>query len=187
MAQAQTSQLSRKGDVAWATMEKLNCELLALTYGAMVAQLLEDYQDCKIVSVELEKLGYSVGVRLVDEFLAKSGVESCRSFQDTVEAVGKVGFRMFLGISAEVSAWDGDKACSLVFKGNPLNYFVELPTNCSELQYSNLLCGVIRGALAMVNLIVECTYVQSELKGEVCEIRIVLKEIVKESFQDSED
>ena len=29
--------------------------------------------------------------------------------------------------------------------------FVELPEECKDLQFSNLLCGVIRGALEMVN------------------------------------
>ena len=32
----------------------------------------------------------------------------------------------------------------------PLNHFVELPEELTELNYSNMLCGVIRGALEMV-------------------------------------
>ena len=34
----------------------------------------------------------------------------------------------------------------------PLNHFVELPEELTELNYSNMLCGVIRGALEMVRL-----------------------------------
>lgn len=34
---------------------------------------------------------------------------------------------------------------------NPITDFVELPEDCSDLQYSNLLCGVIRGAFEMVS------------------------------------
>lgn len=34
---------------------------------------------------------------------------------------------------------------------NPLADFVELPPAYGELRYSNLLCGVIRGALEMVS------------------------------------
>lgn len=116
------------------------------------------------------------------------------------------------------SNWDAEsKSCSVVFKSkrliaqrcvvrrvprseqqfiicyivpdNPLHMFVELPSTCSNLQYSNLICGVIRGALNMVsavshlleshcsfvtwalycdqvNMVVDCTYVQSELKGK---------------------
>jgi hypothetical protein len=73
--------------------------------------------------------------------------------------------------------------------GNPLIEFVELPSHLADLNYDNILCGVIRGALQMVrgvlapvhllrrwathpatafgqvNLVVDCQYVQSELKG----------------------
>jgi len=40
----------------------------------------------------------------------------------------------------------------LIFDENPLAEFVELPEDSamSELWYSNILCGVIRGALEMV-------------------------------------
>ena len=45
---------------------------------------------------------------------------------------------------------------SLVFDENPLADFVELPYDGKaqeELWYSNILCGVLRGALEMVRLI----------------------------------
>jgi hypothetical protein len=37
-----------------------------------------------------------------------------------------------------------------ILEDNPLTDFVELPEQLSALKYSNLLCGVIRGALEMV-------------------------------------
>lgn len=37
-----------------------------------------------------------------------------------------------------------------VLEDNPLVDFVELPEDCSNLKYCNVLCGVIRGALEMV-------------------------------------
>lgn len=57
------------------------------------------------------------------------------------------------------------RSLSLLFRNNPLNQFVELPPHCAGLRYCNLLCGVIRGALHMVRLDVECQYLQSELSG----------------------
>lgn len=45
--------------------------------------------------------GYNIGVRLVDEFLAKSNVDKCNSFQDTCDVIAKVAFKMFLGINAD--------------------------------------------------------------------------------------
>ena len=45
-----------------------------------------------------------------------------------------------------------DKSFSLVFDENPLADFVELPEDgpYEKIWYSNVLCGVIRGALEMV-------------------------------------
>ena len=40
---------------------------------------------------------------------------------------------------------------SLILDQNPLTDFVELPEDHPNLLYSNILCGVIRGALEMVS------------------------------------
>lgn len=51
--------------------------------------------------------------------------------------------------------WTTDnKQFSLIFEENPLADFVELPDDGraqNELWYSNMLCGVLRGALEMVS------------------------------------
>jgi len=52
-----------------------------------------------------------------------------------------------------VSSWAADeKSFSLIFDENPLADFVELPEEgpYEKIWYSNVLCGVIRGALEMV-------------------------------------
>ena len=63
------------------------------------------------------------------------------------------GFKMFLGLVPTVTNWSaaGDEF-SLLIENNPLTEFVELPDGHSQLNYSNVLCGVIRGALEMVKL-----------------------------------
>jgi hypothetical protein len=43
-----------------------------------------------------------------------------------------------------------EKEYGLIFSDNPLNEFVELPDKYNNLWYSNLLCGIIRGALETV-------------------------------------
>ena len=49
-------------------------------------------------------------------------------------------------------------------------------------QYSNILCGVIRGALSMVQLVVTCEYLSCELKGgNDTEIRVTLQETLQET------
>ena len=52
-----------------------------------------------------------------------------------------------------MTSWAADeKSFSLIFDENPLADFVELPEDgpYEKLWYSNVLCGVIRGALEMV-------------------------------------
>jgi hypothetical protein len=62
---------------------------------------------------------------------------------------------MFLNITPTVTNWTSDnKQFSLLFEDNPLADFVELPDDGraqDELWYSNILCGVLRGALEMVH------------------------------------
>ena len=74
-----------------------------------------------------------------------------------------------------------------MFRGNPLEQFVELSAECADLNYSNYVCGAIRGALFQIRMIVDCAFVQSELKGaNVSEIRVRLKEVVPEVNKDDE-
>ena len=83
---------------------------------------------------------------------------------------------MFLGVAANVGGWGQDDAeFSLYLDDNPLVDFVELPDDLRPLKYCNILCGVVRGALEMVNMRVECDYVRCTLWGdETLEIRVRL-------------
>lgn len=121
---------------------------------------------------------------MVDEFLAKSGVSNCSNFRDTADTISKVAFKMFLGITPEVSLWNKENSSfSLIFTENPLVDFVELPPKYLDLHYCNVLCGVIKGALEMVQLQVECKFVRDVLKGdEVSELRVELKGTVKSAM-----
>ena len=100
--------------------ETVNSELLTLTYGAMVSQLIRDYEDPLEVNVQLEAMGYNIGVRIVDEFCAKSKTR-CRNFRETMDTVARDAFKMFLGVTAVVTeaAADGS-ACVLRIPDNPL-------------------------------------------------------------------
>ena len=48
-----------------ARMEKVNADLLIITYGSIVTQLIRDIEDLDEVNKELEKMGYNIGVCLV--------------------------------------------------------------------------------------------------------------------------
>lgn len=180
---------SRAGEAAFAKMEKVNAELFTMTYGSLVVQLMKDLEDVEAVNTALEKMGYGIGVRLIDEFLATSGVGRCGSFRETAEVIAKVGFRMFLNMPVEVTAWNEEETeCSLILNSNPLNSFVELPEAHRGLWYSNVYCGVIRGALELVQNKVEVTFVKDVLRGDgASEIRLKLIEVMQEEVPPGED
>mmetsp|Transcript_37660 Transcript_37660/g.89466 ORF Transcript_37660/g.89466 Transcript_37660/m.89466 type:complete len:174 (-) Transcript_37660:79-600(-) len=169
--------------------DKINAEIFALTYGSIVRQLITDLEDITEVNKELEKMGYNIGTRLIDEFLAKTNTRQCTDFKDAAEKLAKAGFRMFLGVTAAVADWSQDgRECSLVLDENPLAEFVELPEAYSGLVYCNLLCGVIRGALEMVGMHVECSFARDALKGDdAFEIRLRLLEHQAEDYPFKDD
>jgi len=107
---------------------------------------------------------------------------SCYSFHDSAEVIARAAFRMYLGINAYVGNWsENRRSFGIVFEDNPLTLFTELPESSKGLWYANTLTGVIRGALEMVQMIVECKYVRCVLRGDdTNEIRVSLKEILVE-------
>lgn len=147
-------------------------------------QLIQDYEDYAEVNKQLEKMGYNIGTRLIEEFLARSSIGRCADFKEVGEVVAKVswlvlgvhyltprqiGFKSFLNITPTVTYTASAQATtdtklqpttansagamfSLVLDENPLAEFVELPDEALEhgLWFSNVLCGVLRGALEMV-------------------------------------
>jgi len=137
-------------------VDKVNAELVTLTYGTVVAQLCKDFNsDYMEVNKQLDKMGYNIGLRLIDDFLAKSNTGACANLRETAEMIAKVGFKIFLNITPTIANWSSDgKQFSLILDENPLADFVELPDDGKaqdELWYSNILCGVLRGALEMVS------------------------------------
>lgn len=153
--------------------KKINSELLVLSYGSLVSQILRDYENVEDVNKQLERIGYNMGVRLIEDFLSRTLSSRCFDFRETAEKV-QLAFRLYLNVQCSLSHWSpaGDEV-SLVFEQNPLTEFVELPSELSNLKYSAILCGCIRGALEMVQLEVQCWFVQDQLKGDVTtELRV---------------
>ena len=88
-----------------------------MTYGSLVTQLISDYESYSLVNTQLDKMqeiklnfnifklkmilqivffffrGFNIGVRLIEEFLARSGITRCGDFKETAEIVAKVVFR----------------------------------------------------------------------------------------------
>ena len=82
-----------------------------MTYGALVVQLIQDYEDYAEVNKQLDLMyvsgwfflryfhasysaklnrGYNIGTRLIEDFLARSNTGRCADFKEVGEVVAKV-------------------------------------------------------------------------------------------------
>lgn len=131
-----------------------------MTYGALVTQILRDFENVDDVNKQLERIGYNMGVRLIEDFLSRTAAARCLDMRETADKI-QMAFRMYLNVQPSISNWtSANDEFSLVFDNNPLAEFVELPSDITNLRYSNILCGCIRGALEMVQLEVQSWFVQ---------------------------
>lgn len=73
-------------------IDKVNAELVVLTYGTIVAQLCKDFEgDYVEVNKQLDRMGYNIGLRLIEDYLAKSNtMRRCSNFRETAEMIAKV-------------------------------------------------------------------------------------------------
>lgn len=133
---------------------------MTLTYGALVAQMVKDLDNVDDVSKQLERLGYNMGIRLIEDYLAKTNTGRCYDLKDTADKI-QSAFRMYLGVQPNVANWSaaGDEF-SFILDTNPLTELVELPDDLKGLKYCNTICGIIRGALEMVQMDVQSWIVQ---------------------------
>jgi len=90
--------MKKAGKLEPVKQDKISCELLTLTYGAIVSQIIKDNEDVHEANKQLERMGYRMGSKLIEEFLAKSGVENCQSFRESAETIAKeICFQNVLG------------------------------------------------------------------------------------------
>lgn len=180
------------GEEIWKNRtEKINAELFSMTYGAIVSQLCSDYEnDYEKVNNQLYTMGYNIGIRLIEDFLARTALPRCEDMIRTSEVLTKCAFKIFLNITPQITNWSQKKdAFSLILVENPLSEFVELPMDATkQLWYSNVLCGVLKGALEMVQLDCDVHFVSDILRNEQqTEIRIKLITILKDEIPIGED
>lgn len=73
-------------------IDKVNAELVTLTYGTIVSQLCKDFEDdYPEVNRQLDKMGYNIGLRLIEDYLAKSNtMKRCSHFRETADMISRV-------------------------------------------------------------------------------------------------
>lgn len=73
-------------------IDKVNAELVTLTYGTIVAQLCKDFEDdYPEINRQLDKMGYNIGLRLIEDYLAKSNtMKRCSNFRETADMISRV-------------------------------------------------------------------------------------------------
>ena len=177
-------------------VEKINSEILTLTYGSLMVRLIKDYEKPEEINDQLEKMGYNIGIRLIDDFLAKSCIDPPKTFEEAISIITNNALKFYLNVGAKYELVKTDSNMidtnqqyeyRIYFSENPLNDYVELPDKFKGLWYSNMICGVIRGALEAINIKVECKYSKDTLKGnDLNEIRVKLIEIIEEKLQEEE-
>ena len=92
--------------------------------------------------------GYNIGIRLIDEFLAKSNVTRCVDFRETAEVIAKVrpsSLVCFTGLITSNMIWQ----FFVVPSGWPYNLF---SLKC--------FCGTLGQVTAMKLILVVCTIVR---------------------------
>ncbi len=112
---------------------------------------MKDFEKPEEINEQLFKMGSNIGIRLVDDFISKSNSGVCQNFKETIEVIAKTGFKMYLGVNCDVNVYSENKEFGLIFAENPFNDFVELPDKYSSLWYSNLIPGIIVGAMEIVS------------------------------------
>ena len=110
-------------------VKKISSELFSLTYGALVVQILKDYENVDKANNELDKIGYNIGIRLVEDFLSRTNSGRCHNFRDTAEKI-QLGFKMFLNVQPTITGWNATSdEFLLLFDINPLAEFEEIFRN----------------------------------------------------------
>ena len=82
----------RQSTPKWSTILQ---NTLHSSYSELITLLLL-YQQ---VNKQLDKMGYNIGVRLIEDFLAHSpSTKRCTQLEEAADVLAKQGFRMFLGL-----------------------------------------------------------------------------------------
>ena len=123
-----SSYMSRNTKQVPENAKQIQSELFTLTYGVLVAQLLEDIEDTKTINTKLDKIGHNIGVRLIDDIFSRNlNLKRCKDLSDTAEAIVNYGFKPYLNMTPKIDNWSEKRdEFSIILESNVLTEFVEL-------------------------------------------------------------
>lgn len=134
-----------------------------------------------------------MGVRMIDEFLAKSGWARCATFREALQVLSAVAFRMFLNCAPRLVVLDeAAQDYALLFDAEaplmPLLEVVVVPAALQpELRFANLVPGVVTGALEMLQMQCQCEWTAEAGRGlERSELRVRLVRVLTEEMPPGE-
>uniref|UniRef100_A0A7N4NQI8 Uncharacterized protein n=1 Tax=Sarcophilus harrisii TaxID=9305 RepID=A0A7N4NQI8_SARHA len=132
--------------------KKMSFQLFTLIHKALVTQLCKEYKKRLRWKQTTEKKGrgYNSDVRF--KILGIGQILIGTMTLENSDVIANVASKMCLGITNCSLASD---EFSLILENNPLVKCVGLLDNNASLIYSNLLCGMLRGILKMVQMAVE--------------------------------
>ncbi|MCQ2816567.1 MAG: hypothetical protein MJ252_04785 [archaeon] len=162
-------------------------ELISFLYGGLIVRLYKDLEDPEEINKKIEEIGFNMGQRLIDDVLVNMGkLEEVPKSNFVDKIIGQI-FSNFLGIPEFNFNQTKENEYDIVFKTNPLNLYVELPEKLKPLWYSNIICGILRGAFNIIYVEVETKYEKDTLKGDdVNLIKFSIKQYLEEKFVDDE-
>ena len=83
------------------TVERINSELLTFTYGSLIVRLIKDYEKPEEINEQLEKMGYNIGIRIIDDYLAKSCISLPQTFKQAIEIIQTKAMPFYLNIKVD--------------------------------------------------------------------------------------
>ncbi|CAD5210744.1 unnamed protein product [Bursaphelenchus okinawaensis] len=184
MLRSNASQQSKQSQ-GQAEQRQMNADLFTLTYGALIMDLINDLDETTEVNSKLDKIGYQMGLRMADDFLAKNPrIGRCASVQQLSEVLAKQAFKLYLGVEATVQFMSSEEF-QLRLESNPLVEFVEIPPEYKDLCYSQVICGAIRGAMEAIHLEVS-TQLLSDVPNPTI-VRVKFARVLHEAMPAGDD
>ena len=162
-----------RNDNALLERKQIKVELLTFTYGTLLVRLTKDIKDINELNTKIELIGYDIGKRLIDDLIDDypRGLDPSDQNKLMEKLICQLA-QYYLGIIGNYSQ-TGENEFHLKF---------------TELCYSNIICGIMRGMLEISGFEVKCELVKDKMKGDdINDMKIALVKYIEERFIDDEE